>query len=265
MAKYDKVIPPGQEGKVHLVIEGKKVHGKFNKSATIHSNDPDHPSMSITMTGNITPYISVAPNERVFLQGTYGEPVKKSITLKSNENDADFAITSIESNLDDKITYDFEPNENRKLWTVNVYKNPKLGRMSTYGSLTIHTNSEHSPTKTVQVQVITKGLITVQPQHLNFGTVKSDGNGDAAAPVTRNVVVLKLNGDFSITDLAFSSDEFAGEVEPVEPGKRYNVKVTFTPPQSEKMKKSQTHVGEMTIVTDDPQEPELKVRLVARS
>jgi hypothetical protein len=265
VAKYDKVIPPGQEGKIHMVIEGKRVHGKFSKSATIRSNDPEHPTMSVSIAGNITPYISVTPNARVFLQGHYGEPVKKSLTLKSNEDDLDFKITKIESNLDDKITYDFEPNENGKLWTVNVYKNPKLGRMSTYGSLTVHTNSENSPTKMVQVQVITKGAITVQPQHVNFGTVHSGNSADRAAPVTRNVVVLKLNGDFSIEDLAFSTDEFDGEIEAVEPGKRYNVKVTFTPPEEVAKQRSKTHVGEMTILTDDPKEPELKVRLVARS
>jgi len=263
VAKFDKVIPPGQEGKIHMVIEGKRVHGKFNKTATIRSNDPEHQVMTIAMLGNITPYISVMPESRLFLQGHYGEIVKKSITLKSNEEGVDFAITSIESNLDDKITYDFEPNENGKLWTVNVYKNPKLGRISTYGQLTIHTNSEHAPTKTLQVQVITKGSITVQPQHVNFGTVKTGDGGNGAEPVTRNVVVLKLNGDFSIKDLEFSTDEFDGEIEPVEPGKRYNVKVRFTPPAVPQQ--SQTHVGEMTIVTDDPQEPELKVRLVARS
>lgn len=263
MAKFDKVIPPGQEGKIHLVIEGKRVHGKFNKSATIRSNDPEHPVMTIAMLGNITPYISVTPKSRMFLQGHYGEPVKKTLTLKSNEDDLDFAITKIESNIDDKITYDFEPNENGKLWTINVYKNPKLGRMSTYGSLTIHTNSENSPTKTVQIQVITKGLITVQPQHVNFGTVKPGDGGDRVEPVTRNVVVLKLNGEFLIKDLTFSTPEFDGEVESVEPGKRYNVKVTFTPPDEPQQRK--THVAEMTIVTDDPKEPELKVRLVARS
>jgi hypothetical protein len=263
VAKFDKVIPPGQEGKVQLVIEGNRVHGKFTKSATIHSNDPEHPSMTITMTGNITPYISMVPNSRIFLQGMYGEPIQQSIVLKSNEDGLNFAITKIESNLDDKITYDFAPGEEKNTWVVNVYKNPKLSRVSTYGTLLVHTNSEKSPTKTIQVQVVTKGAITVQPQNVNFGTIDVGKKGSSHEPVTKNVLVMKLNGDFVIKDLAFSNDEFGGEVESVQPGKRYNVKVTFTPP--DESQRRQTHVGEMTIVTDDPHEPELKVRLVARS
>jgi hypothetical protein len=263
VAKYDKVIPPGQEGKIEMVIEGNRVHGKFNKTATIRSNDPKHPTMSIAMSGNITPFIDIIPKTRLFLQGQYGETITKSITLKSNEKDLDFAITKIESNLDDKVTYDFAPTEEENTWNINVYKNPKLARLSTYGTLTVHTNSEKSPTKAVQIQVITQGAITVQPKQVNFGTVKSDQEGAAGDPVTRNVLVIKVKGEFSITDLAFSTEDFEGEVEPVEPGKRYNVKVTFNPPDGASTR--MTHVGELTIVTDDPNEPELKVRLVARS
>jgi len=263
VAKYDKVIPPGQEGKIEMVIEGKRVHGKFNKTATIRSNDPKHPTTTIAMMGNITPYVSIIPKTRLFLQGQYGETITKSITLKSNEKDLDFAITKIESNLDDKITYDFAPGEDKSMWTINVYKNPKLARLSTYGTLTVYTTSEKAPTKAVQIQVITQGAITVQPKQVNFGTVKSDQEGKAGDPVTRNVMVIKVKGEFSIKDLAFSTDDFEGEVESVEPGKRYNVKVTFNPPNG--VTKRMTHIGELTIVTDDPQEPELKVRLVARS
>jgi hypothetical protein len=183
--------------------------------------------------------------------------------VKSNEKDLDFVVTKVESNLDDKITYDFEPGEEENSWTINIYKNPKLARLSTYGTLTVHTNSEKSPEKAVQIQVITQGAITVQPKQVNFGTVKLDDEGAAGEPVTRNVVVVKVSGEFTIKDLAFSTDEFVGEVESVEPGKRYNVKVTFNPPETAPARK--THIGELTILTDDPQEPELKVRLVARS
>jgi hypothetical protein len=263
VAKFDKVIPPGQEGKIHMVIEGKRVHDKFNKSATIRSNDPEHPVMTISMAGNILPYIAVSPGGRVYLQGRYGEPVKKELTLRSNEEEFEFEITKLESNIDDKITYKARPGEEEGTWVVDVWKNPKLPTLSTYGSITVHTNSEQAPTKTLQVQVITKGAITIEPKAVNFGTVKFGMNGEPAKPVTKNVIVLKTTGEFDIHKVEFSSDQFDAEIEPVQPGKRYNIKVTFTPP--DKKKPRQTHIGEMTVHTNDPREPELKVRLVARS
>jgi hypothetical protein len=263
VAKFDKVIPSGQEGKIHMVIEGKRVHDRFNKSATIRSNDPEHPVMTISMAGNITPYVSIVPKSRVYLQGKYGEKVEKKLTVKSNEDDLEFKITKIESNIDDKITYDYGPTADKGTWEISVYKNPRLPTLSTYGNLTVHTNSERAPTKTVQVQVITKGAITVEPKAVNFGTIKFGSDGEPGKAVTKNVVVIKTTGDFSIKDLQFSTDKFVGEIESVQPGRRYNIKVTFSPPV--KKQPRQTHVGEMTILTDDPREPELKVRLVARS
>lgn len=263
MAKFDKVIPSGQEGKVHMVIEGKRVHDKFNKSATIRSNDPEHPVMTISMEGNITPFVAIVPNSRIYLQGQYGEKVEKKLTVKSNEDDLDFKITNIESNIDDKITYEYAPTAEKSTWEISVYKNPRLPTLSTYGNLTVYTNSERAPTKTVQVQVITKGAISVEPKSVNFGTVNFGSDGARGEAVTKNVVVIKTTGDFTILDLQFSTDKFVGEIEAVQLGKRYNIRVTFNPPV--KKQPRQTHVGEMTIITDDPMEPELKVRLVARS
>jgi hypothetical protein len=263
VAKFDKVIPPGQEGKIHMVIDGKKVHGEFNKAATVRTNDPEHPMMSISMAGSITPYIAVTPTSRLYLQGQYGETVEKSITLRSNETDLDLEITKVESNIDDKITYKTRHNEEDGVWVVEVWKNPKLPTTSTFGTLTIHTNSENSPTKTVQVQVITKGSITIEPRAVNFGTVKIARDGEPAESVTREVLVLKADGEFQIEDVVLSSKKFAAEIEPIQPGKRYRILVTFTPPAEKKAR--QTHVGDMTVRTNDPREPELKVRLVARS
>jgi len=264
VAKFDKVIPPGQEGKVHMVIEGSKVHDNFRKSATIFSNDPEHPTMTITIAGHIIPYVSVTPSSKIFLQGHFDETIQKTITFKSNEEDLDFAIKQVESNLDDKITYDYRRNEEDGMWELDIWKNPKLPTSSTYGSLIVHTNSEKSPTKTIQVQVITKGAITVQPGRVNFGTVRFGKEGEPAQPITRNVTVVKTTGDFEVRDVTFSSNEFfSAEIEPVRDGKQYTIKVTFHPPV--KKRPNQTHVGEMIVHTNDPREPELKVRLTARS
>ncbi|MBW2182348.1 MAG: DUF1573 domain-containing protein, partial [Deltaproteobacteria bacterium] len=49
MASFDKVIPPGQEGKVTLSVKTKNMSGKFAKSATIKSNDPKNPKLRIKL------------------------------------------------------------------------------------------------------------------------------------------------------------------------------------------------------------------------
>lgn len=247
-----------------MVIAGNKVHGSFRKSATIYSNDPEHPTMTITLAGSIFPYVEVMPSSNVFLQGHYGETIEKTLTFSSNEDDLDFAIVGVESDLDDKITYDFKRADEDGKWEVDIWKNPKLPTSSTYGSLIVHTNSQKSPDKTIQVQVITKGSITVQPGRVNFGTVRFGRKGEPAAPVTRSINVVKTTGEFRVEDVTFSSDKFfSAEVEPVREGQHYTIKVTFHPPV--KTRPNQTQVGEMIVHTNDPIERELKVRLTARS
>lgn len=261
MAKFDKVIPPGQEGKVNLVIEGSKVHGSFAKNTTIHSNDPDSPTMSVSMVGNEIPFVAVEP-ERLYLQGRYGEKIERAVTVRSNEENPDFEVTSVASNIDDKITYKLEKMEDGS-YTVKLFKNPKLPTLNTYGTLMIHTNSENAPERVVQVQVVTKGSITAQPSTINFGGVMFANKGEEATPVKKQVTLIRSEGEFNITDIEFSSDMYEANYAEVVPGKRFNVEVTFHPPVKDQAR--QREVGEMIIHTNDPAEPTLRVKLVARA
>ncbi|MCK5423416.1 MAG: DUF1573 domain-containing protein, partial [Deltaproteobacteria bacterium] len=59
MASFDKVISPGQEGKVTLSVKTNNMSGKFSKSAKISSNDPKSPSLRIRLKGEVGNYISV--------------------------------------------------------------------------------------------------------------------------------------------------------------------------------------------------------------
>ena len=70
-------------------------------------------------------------------------------------------------------------------------------------------------------------------------------------------------GGFKITDVAINNDSYKAVVDPVLPGQQYRIQVTFTPPVRKMAR--QTEVGEMIIHTDDPNEPAVRVQLVARS
>ncbi|UCG52340.1 MAG: hypothetical protein JSW58_01960 [Candidatus Latescibacterota bacterium] len=260
MAQYDKVIPPGQEGTITLEIEGKKVHGTFNKKATVKTNDPKHPQLTIALAGKILSYVDIQPASRVYLSGMYGEQVSKELIVTSNEKIKDFKILKLSSNLDDKITYKVIPDSEPGKYKIKVWKNPKLPTLHTWGSLFIDTNSEHSPQKVVQVNVSTRGAIVCQPSQLNFGAFNfARAEKDKDAPTEKSLTVFKVKGDFQITNVEFTSSDFKAEVQPVEEGKKYKVVVSFVPEAKKK-----TYYDEMIINTDDPNEPSVRVRLLAR-
>jgi hypothetical protein len=258
VASFDKVILPGQEGKIRFEIEGKQVHGTFSKSATVQTNDRKHPQLTITLAGKIIPYIEIQPAATVYLSGIYGEKVFKELIVKSNDRKKDFKIHGLSSSMDDKITYAYYPDPEPGRYTVVVWKNPKLPTLNSWGSLTIHSNSEKSPEKVIQVSVATRGLIICQPSQVNFGAVRFTPTGALAQPVEKSVEVFKIEGEFALRNVEFSSTDYTAEMETVEPGKRYRIKVAFLPTSKKK-----TYQDEMIINTTDPQEPSLRVILLA--
>lgn len=263
VAKFDKVIPAGGEGVINLAIEGNQVHGTFSKNATVHSNDPALPVATLTLDGTEIPFIDVEPEDRVYLQGRYGEMVECRLTVRSNEEGTGFQVTGVVSDMDDKITYEVEPGPKPGEFTVTVKKNPELPAMAAVGSLTLRTNSEKAPEKLVQVQVVTKGSITVQPSTVNYGAVAFGQDGAPAEPVQKTVTLLRTEGEFQIDGVEFDSDLYQATVQEVVAGKKYQVDITFRPPV--KTESRQREVGEMTIHTNDPTEPLVRVKLVARA
>jgi hypothetical protein len=262
-AKFDRVISPGKEGKIELVVDGNKVHGEFSKAAEVKSNDPDHPSISLSISGKEIPFVNVVPDGTVYLHGRPGEDIEKELTISSNEKDIDFKVTGVTSNIDDKIKYSFAPGNKKGDYTIKVTKNPQLPIMSTYGSLIIHTTSKKSPDTTLQVHVMTKSSILMSPSVLNYGEVKFTDAKGPGAPSTKSLTVTRSAGKLKIKDVSTSNPNFTAKFETLQADQQYKIMVTFTPPVRKQSK--QTETGEMIINTDDPQEPQLRVQLVARA
>jgi len=262
-AKFDKVIAPGKEGKIELVVDGNKVHGSFTKAAEVRTNDPVRPEFTLSISGKEIPLVSVVPDGTIYLHGRPGEKIEKDLTVSSNEKDLDFKVTSVTSNIDDKIKYSVENGPKKGEYTIKLEKDPKLPIMSTYGSLTIHSNSTKQPETTLQVHVMTKSSISLSPSVLNYGKVKFADAEGAGAPSTKSLLVTKSTGKLKITGVSTSNPNFQAKVETVRADQQYKVTVVFTPPVRKQAK--QTESGEMLIQTDDPQEPTLRVQLVARS
>ena len=241
------------------------MHGEFTKTATVYSNDPDHPELILTIAGNKVAFLSVVPDGVVYLQGRYEEVIEKDVTVSSNEKDlADFKVTAVTSDIDDKITYGYKPGTVKGEYVIHIAKKPDLPISSSYGTITIKTNSQKAPETKLQVQVMTKGNITVSPSSVNFGNVAFGAKDKEATPVTRTVMVIRNSGEgLNVKDVQVDNPNFKASVEPVTPGKQFKVEVTFQPPL--KRSPSQRETAELIINTNDPREPMVRVHLVARA
>jgi hypothetical protein len=219
--------------------------------------------MVIKLIGREIPYVNVQPEGTIYLQGRYSEPIEQDLTITSNEKDLDFKVLGVTSNLDDKITYALENGTAPGEYHLKLYKNPKLPTLSTYGTVQVRSNSTRMPVTTVQVHVMTKGSIAMSPTVLNYGDVAFTVTEGKETPTTKEITLTRADGKFQIKDVTVSNPHYKAVVNAVTPGQQYRVQVTFTPPLRKDGK--QTEAGELVIHTDDPQEPSMRVQLVARS
>ncbi|HEX5131753.1 MAG TPA: hypothetical protein VFX92_04625 [Candidatus Krumholzibacteria bacterium] len=263
MAKFDKVIPPGQEGKIEMSVDGSRVHGEFVKTAAVHTNDPARRSLSIAIAGKEIPYVNVQPAETVFLHGGYGDPVQQTVMLTTNEKDLDFKVLGVTSNIDDKITYTCKPSGKPGEYALTIYKNPMLPTLTTYGMLFVKTNSQRADKTEIQVNVMTRGSISVSPITLNFGAVRFGDQAADGSPVTKSVILSKADGEFEVTGIDVSNANFHAEAEPVAGGRQYRVLVTFKPPMKRPGRNNES--AELIIHTNEAREPAVRVQAVARA
>lgn len=264
VANFDKVIPPGGEGSIELVLDGTRVHGEFSKTAQVHCNDPDRPELTLTIAGKKVALVNVVPDGVIYLQGRYEEVIEKEVTISSNEKLPDFKVLGATSDIDDKISYEVKPGPKKGDYILKVKKNPELPMSSSYGTITVKTNSTKAPETKLQVQVMTKGNITVSPSSVNFGNVPFAAKDKTAAPVTRTIMVIKNSGEgLDLKDVKIDNPNFKAKVEPVTPGKQFKVEITFQPPV--KKNTVQRETGELIINTNDPREPMVRVHVVAKA
>ena len=54
-SNFDKVVAPGKSGGITLAVEKTENYkGEVTKTATVTTNDPDHPSFTLTLRANFT-------------------------------------------------------------------------------------------------------------------------------------------------------------------------------------------------------------------
>ena len=223
MASFDKVIPSGQEGNVNLSVKTKNMHGKFSKSATIHSNDPQHPSYRIKLKGTIKPYITVQPSPRAYLTGFEGDTLSQKLTISTNEAEP-LTITNITSTLDDKITYEITSILQGKEYELSVKTKEEVQGRS-IGSITVTTSSKKKPKLEIPVRINFKNELTISPTTLFFGSIPLTTATEELL-LTKHIRVKKERGEpLAIEKIVPSSDFIQTAIETTEEGKRYRITV----------------------------------------
>ena len=223
VADFDKVIKPGQMGKVTAHVDTTNFTGPITKSVTIETNDPNTPSSVLNIQAIVKPYVDALPAGFIRYNIIQGDAEMQSFTLVSDE-EAPFEITKVDvPGAYVKVNYAKidKPEDLLKAGRAgqNQYRfNVTLGGANApIGPLAerirIQTNSKHQPEYLVSISGLVRPSIRVEPQAVNFGEVAPS---DAAAE--RTVILhsndLKAPASFNVTRAESSTNAITAEVMP---------------------------------------------------
>ena len=196
VADFDKIIKPGQTGKVTAHVDTTNFAGPIAKAVTLETNDAATPNAQLTITAIVKPYVDAFPAGFVRFNMLQGDVDKQTLTIFS-EDEVPFEIVKVES-PQEWIKVDYKKAEGSDIQKIgrsgqNQYKfdvtvggpDVRVGPLAE--KIHIVTNSKFQPDYWVSVSGVVRPTYRVDPTAVNFGDVAPT---DSAA--TR-IIMLRSN------------------------------------------------------------------------
>ena len=153
MAHFDRAIPPGGEGTVTLTIHLKDFQGPVWKSATIFSNDPQNPRISLNLHGTVRPHIEIKPAPFVQFRGIKGSQQEKEVDFITTSRP--FKILRVENTLGDKIAYRLEALVQGRHYRLKIINRQEMERYS--GMIKCFTDHPEKPEIQIMIRFMLDG------------------------------------------------------------------------------------------------------------
>ena len=259
VADFDKVIKPGQTGKVHAVVDSSTFSGPISKGVSVFTNDPEHPQIELTIHAKVEPYISIKPGYARYIT-VQGEPLEGNIaqTLWAPDGTA-WDITSVDSpypflavTFHEAKPEERLPDAKGKQWKVEMKlsNQAKVGPLSDY--VTVHTN--HPKQKIVQIPVsgFVRPVVATTPPNADFGKI------ELKEPLKKALNIRNFATEpIKVTSVDPSLPKgIETKLETLEEGREYQVRIILNPELAKG-----PFLGKLVIHTDSPKVPTLEVEV----
>lgn len=259
VADYDKVIAPGETGKVHAELDTTGEQGGISKGITVLTDDPENPHLVLTIKALIKPLIFANPGFARFIQpqlsdpGTVGQLVYsdsvENLELLSAESPYSFLAASVRPAREDELS---EEGTGRQ-WVVEMtldYTKAPIGAIADY--VTVKTNHPKQPVLEIPVSGYVRPMIVATPHDVDFGDIEIPDDG-----LTTYIVVKNYGTEvMEVSDTTSTIPGVTVDVEPVRPGHEFNLLVTL-PPELPKGEFS----GKIELQLDHPRKKTLEIPL----
>jgi hypothetical protein len=224
VADFDKVIKPGETGKVTAHVDTTAFAGPIAKTITLETNDPSAPTAQLTIHAIVKPYVEAYPAGFVRFNLLQGETDAQAVTLYSEE-DEPFQIVKVESPVD-WVKVDYKKIDDPSQLAPGVGKqgqaqykfnvsvggaDAKVGPIAEKVKIT--TNSKHQPEFMVSISGVVRPPYRVDPTVVNFGEV-APSDTSATRLVMLHSNNLKTPETFTVTKAESSTPFVTAAIKP---------------------------------------------------
>lgn len=140
---YDRVIAPGQEGKINLELKPFSVVHAFKKVTTIRFNDSQQKSVKLVLRGEAAKSLEILPSHVIRLRGAPEDNLTAQVRFVSHLP-FPWEITKFHNSLPDKIEVSLKTAKPGKEYVIEV-KNKSTAQERYVGRIEVFTNAAHKP------------------------------------------------------------------------------------------------------------------------
>jgi len=238
VAQWDKVIKPGETGKVTTKLETKDFKGPINKTITVVSNDPETPQARLFLKATVKAIVDLLPDANFRFNKLKREPAKVQRLLVTEEDGFEFKVVKSEASqpwikleaapAPQEVKQANYPNAQYEI-TATIGPEAPVGMINE--TATLYTTSVKMPAVKVKIMGLVRPDVMASPPRLEMGTVEPAADFSRMLKVRDNTKA----GNFELTSVTCTVPFLAVAQEVVNKGEEYNLIVKFstTPPKGD--------------------------------
>ncbi len=223
VALKDKTIPPDSETQLEVRYRGSTNSGKTRVAVYLKTNDPDEPEVVVSMFGIINGVAGVYPGH--FNLGNIAQEgsIRKSFVIYPRTYGHKLTVKSVKSSSP-LIKIKLQKTKDKDILARVNFEIPRLPLGPFRETITVITDAEKYSEIHVGIEGTMIGELLLVPNQFFMGFMQ-------AGKSTRRTVTVEKQGepDLKILKIEKSLPFVEIKINPVEPGKKYQIAATCTP------------------------------------
>jgi hypothetical protein len=261
VADFDKVIPPGGEGKIRALIYGAKISpGNLDKSFYVTTNDPANEKFTLVIEGKVSKTFDFSRDLR--WAGFTDEPLKiESVVTDLLDTPVDVTSArwddeSKAKGIDTKFSLKLETIAKGHAYRLTIAKKGDLAPDDFVARVILATDNPKLPEKIVPVSITVLPDVAIHPPTLYYGDMTNPPGATQA--FERTFTIVAARGDsLKVLKAVSNRDDMTVKIQEGVPGKSFKGTVFVRPPS-----KVERYSGTITITTNYPKYRELTLGVV---